>query len=93
MIPAAAQRKAEELVLIGKRGAIPRSEDRFTTFLVVASSTEASSNQGFAGAWTLAFQRVVQKLQFLNNFRQKTVKCGTFCQDLFDNQPGIEQVQ
>jgi hypothetical protein len=32
--------------------------------------------------------RVVQKLQFLNNKRLKTAKCEAFCLDLFDNQPG-----
>jgi hypothetical protein len=34
-------------------GAIPRSEDRFTTFLTVTNSTEAS-----LGVWTPAFQSV-----------------------------------
>jgi hypothetical protein len=32
--------------------------------------------------------RVVQKPQFLNNFRLKNSKMQSILQDLFDNQPG-----
>jgi hypothetical protein len=41
----------------------------------------------------LAFNRVVWKLQFPNNFRLKTAKCGVFCKTCSITNRVIEQVQ
>jgi hypothetical protein len=56
---------------------------------------EAFWGVGFIGPYPLkgsfeggSYTRVVQKPQFLNNFRLKNSKMRSILQDLFDNQPG-----
>jgi hypothetical protein len=56
------------------------AEEKFEFWFEYAQNDLDTAEAMFkSGRWMYVYIRVVQKLQFLNNFRLKTVKCLAFC--------------